>query len=592
MMATLAVVTGQGVSGLVVSWLGQALLLGTILAGLTWLLVKLVDRQSHPDVIAVLWSVVLLKFLIPIGPAASFSLGSLWEQCCSYVAGAPSADVMAFLGGPDAAGPTDASSPAAPTTRMQQGWSWATYVAFAYAVLLVHAVVIRGRNYRAFLARCRNLPQGDEAIQMVVHRVCQRLGVRRVPSVRVSSEFRAPFVIGLIRPMIVLSHRQLARPAELETVIVHEVTHLRRGDMFVRYLQWIAGTLLFFWPVVAWVNRRIDEARECACDVWALRHGSLSPGEYARCLLSAVQPVQVRRCLYHPACMAASPTMIERRIDMILDLPSRERKRPVWGLLMASLVIAWGAFALAGPIGAHKTVDPMADDGVVTDEELKVYLGDVISHMREFPSVDINEDGELDRIERNAFIIVATKHLGNSVVVENYPYADQNGDGGLSFEEAYEFARGHILLMKTKKQFGKIFEEEKANGTLTKEREEELKKEIHLANNAIYIDVLDMYDWVIDQVSEEPAPEEIKTVYGLILEHEAKMGAKQKSAEKKMLKADQMKTEAEFLLQKAADMRLKADETDDPDLAEKLRTRADKMEAKADELRAMLEEEK
>jgi hypothetical protein len=129
MMATLAVVTGQGVSAVVVSWLGQALLLGTVLAGLTWLLVKLVDRQAHPHAVAVLWSVVLLKFLIPIGPAASFSLGSLWEQCCSYVAGAPSADVMAFLGGPDAAGQADASSPAAPTTRMQQGWSWATYVA-------------------------------------------------------------------------------------------------------------------------------------------------------------------------------------------------------------------------------------------------------------------------------------------------------------------------------------------------------------------------------------------------------------------------------------------------------------------------------
>ncbi len=70
--------------------------------------------------------------------------------------------------------------------------------------------------------------------------------------------------------------------------MVHEVTHLRRGDPWLRCLQWIAGTVLFFWPVVAWVNRHIDLAREHACDRWALRHGKLCASEYARCLLEAV----------------------------------------------------------------------------------------------------------------------------------------------------------------------------------------------------------------------------------------------------------------------------------------------------------------
>jgi beta-lactamase regulating signal transducer with metallopeptidase domain len=588
MNAALAVVSGQGVSAAVVTWLGQALFLGTLLAGLTWILISLIHRRAHPSLVAILWSIVLLKFLIPFGPAAPFSLGSLWEQGFSFAQGGSAGDAASFWGGPDASRQAATAQALSSTAPAPQEWSWATSAALTYVALLITALVIRVRNYRVFLARCRSLPLADETVREWVRNVCRRLGVRRVPSVRVSSESRVPFVVGLIRPMLVLSHRQLARPAELETVIVHEVTHLRRGDMFVRYLQWIAGTLLFFWPVVSWVNRRIDEAREHACDVWALRHGSLSPGDYARCLLSVVQPLQVRCCGYRPACMAASPSMIERRIDMILDLPSNERRRPIWGLLMCTLIIAWGAFALAGPVGADRDIDP--DEGVVTDEQLSTYLGEIAARMSEFPGTDVDGNGELDRVERNAFTMVGVKMIGSSVVIEAYPYADQDGDGSLTFDEAYDLVRGHVLLMKNKKQFGQIFQEEKTNGTLTEEREEDLKKEIHLANNAVYVDVLDMYGWVMDNVPSQPPAEGIEKTRQMIFDYEAKMKAGEKGLQKGQTKAEYIKQDIQKLKQKAAELRQKAEQTDDPDMADKLHNKADKIEGKVDHLHKMLQE--
>ena len=216
-------------------------------------------------------------------------------------------------------------------------------------------LIVRTQRQRALLARCRDLPRADESVHSLVRAVCRRLGVRRVPSVRISDESSAPFVLGLVHPLLVLSHRQLVRPDELETVIVHEVAHLRRGDLLVRHLQWIAGALLFFWPVVAWVNRRIDAARECACDEWALRHGKLGPGDYARCLLRAVQPARLAWLTCHPAGMAANHTTIERRIDMILESPHRPLRRPAWGLLTCAFLLGWGVFALAGAADAGQS---------------------------------------------------------------------------------------------------------------------------------------------------------------------------------------------------------------------------------------------
>ena len=185
-------------------------------------------------------------------------------------------------------------------------------VAALYLACATGLLVVRVRSYRALVARCRALLPADQATCNLVASVCRRLGVQRVPSVRISEEVPAPFVMGIFRPLLILSRRQLVRPDELETVVVHEVTHLRRGDLFVRYLQWTAGTVLFFWPVVAWVNRRIDAALEHACDEWALRYGRLTAGEYARCLLRAIRPMRSHRFAYEPAYMAAHPAMLER----------------------------------------------------------------------------------------------------------------------------------------------------------------------------------------------------------------------------------------------------------------------------------------
>src|SRR5205814_9980080 len=138
------------------------------------------------------------------------------------------------------------------------------------------------------VTRCRRLAQADALVYGLVAEICQRLNVRRLPDVRLSDEAPAPFVFGAMNPTLVLARRHLVRPDELEAVILHEIAHLRRGDMLVRYVQWLAGTLLYFWPIVAWVNRRIDLVREHACDEWALVHGRLEAAEYARCLLGAL----------------------------------------------------------------------------------------------------------------------------------------------------------------------------------------------------------------------------------------------------------------------------------------------------------------
>lgn len=352
-----------------IDWILQAVIFGSALALLTWLVTVTLFRRTGSALHAALWMIVLIKFLVPTGPAWSLSLTNLMPDV--RLAAAPAVAVpsprpqspMAGMPNPPLTAvvlPVTADVPAADAGAARSAWTVqhvlpAAAAAYVAAVLLVAAV--RLRSYRSFVAACRKLPAADADVSAVVASACRRAGLKRVPDTRVGDRAGAPFVFGVLRPMLVLSPRQLADAAELEAVVLHEMAHLRRGDLWTRYLQWVAGTLLFFWPVVAWVNRRIDLAREHACDEWALRHGRLSPGQYARCLLRAISPQRSAPFAWRPAAMASNLKHVERRIGMILDTQASRSRHPGRTALAGAALLGWSAVALTG---AMAPTDPAA----------------------------------------------------------------------------------------------------------------------------------------------------------------------------------------------------------------------------------------
>jgi hypothetical protein len=52
----------------------------------------------------------------------------------------------------------------------------------------------------------------------------------------------------------------------LESVLAHEVAHIRRRDYLVNILQNLVETLFFYQPAVWWVSSRIRRERELCCD--------------------------------------------------------------------------------------------------------------------------------------------------------------------------------------------------------------------------------------------------------------------------------------------------------------------------------------
>src|SRR5262249_1011328 len=75
--------------------------------------------------------------------------------------------------------------------------------------------------------------------------------------------------------------------SELESVVAHELAHVKRWDYLTNMLQRGAQSYLFFHPAVWFICKQLTIERELACDDWAVK--TCEPRRYASCLTKLVE---------------------------------------------------------------------------------------------------------------------------------------------------------------------------------------------------------------------------------------------------------------------------------------------------------------
>jgi TonB family protein len=147
----------------------------------------------------------------------------------------------------------------------------------------------------------------------------QALGMRRAVSLRQARNGTMPMAVGLFRPAIVLPAEAAAWSAERRRVVLlHELAHVRRGDLPVHVMARTALSLYWFNPLgwVAW--RELLKERERAADDLVLNAGARA-SDYASHLLEIARTMQSSRLLAPAALAMARRSQLEGRLRAILD---------------------------------------------------------------------------------------------------------------------------------------------------------------------------------------------------------------------------------------------------------------------------------
>ncbi|RYD28892.1 MAG: M56 family metallopeptidase [Verrucomicrobiaceae bacterium] len=179
------------------------------------------------------------------------------------------------------------ASPAAPDRSLRLPALFVIWITGALAGLLWLAFQAR----RARLLVRRSRPAAPEDCPLDLTALALECGLRRAPRVRVTGALASPAVTGLISPVLLLPEGLAAAltPGQLRWAAAHELSHLRRGDLWVQLFESVMKCLFFFHPAVWVASRQLTERREECCDHAASALTGLPARESAAGLLTLLQ---------------------------------------------------------------------------------------------------------------------------------------------------------------------------------------------------------------------------------------------------------------------------------------------------------------
>ena len=156
-------------------------------------------------------------------------------------------------------------------------------------------------------------------------RLARLMGLARLPRIVDSTLVDVPTVVGWLRPLILLPVAALANltPAQVDSILAHELAHVRRHDYLVNILQTLTETLLFYHPAVWWVSARVREEREHCCDEVAVETCG-DAADYARALVE----LESWRVSSTTMALAATGGSLFDRVRRIMRAPADDVPRP------------------------------------------------------------------------------------------------------------------------------------------------------------------------------------------------------------------------------------------------------------------------
>lgn len=179
--------------------------------------------------------------------------------------------------------------------------------------------------------------------QETVLRLAGQLGVGIRVRLMVTARVTVPCVVGWLKPVILLPPAALSglSTLQLEMVLAHELSHIRRHDYLVNLIQVAVETLLFYHPVVRWVSRDSRRERELCCDDSAV-HACGDALHYAHALTDLAA---LRRGEPSPA-MGVTGGDLAMRVERLIS-PHRASAPRITSVMLASALGLSGMLAMA-----------------------------------------------------------------------------------------------------------------------------------------------------------------------------------------------------------------------------------------------------
>lgn len=299
-----------------------------------------------------LWGLLLIPMLIPWGISVPFFPPVINELSFSSsawrgnpVESAPDVDAQKSQESPKDLVSGTATASASDVAGFHVGLGiLATLWLLGAVALLIHLTGTSAMLKRRVLRESTIAPHW---IQELFEEARRELTPGCWPVLIVTRHVSSPALLGALRPKILLPESlvEQASPEALRHLFLHELAHLKRGDIWANWLWSMTLSLHWFNPLLWLAGRCIARERELACDESVLdtlpTHGQRI--DYGQALLAITRCAgPIRRSVGWVGIQENQP-ILKRRIDMIANYRRVTMRHKIAGLL---LMLGLGTVAL------------------------------------------------------------------------------------------------------------------------------------------------------------------------------------------------------------------------------------------------------
>jgi len=344
-----------------------------------------------------LWLVVIFRFLLPITTENS-PVGNLFQAIPAYQAGT-SAVVekvavanIDIVNGEQNKAQQDNNTAHTKTSAQEVFYTMDKYLLLLLITEGLFLLIRKITLYQSFVAymKAGNREVSDPVLLNCLGCVCEELGIRRQIELYENPLVDSPFIYGFFKPTIVLNTTNVS-PSIFRFIMLHELIHYRRGDMFYKWLVQITLCLHWFNPIVYWLAKEVNVACELSCDEAVIKKLDVaSKKAYGDVLIETIKSSGKYRQSLAGITLSENAKTVKTRLKSIMNYKKKRKSIIIVSVLLLVILGIGGIFIGAASINNKNIRDNTASHNISLKGKSDAYK--LLAQMYEVdPSLPIAE---------------------------------------------------------------------------------------------------------------------------------------------------------------------------------------------------------
>ena len=223
---------------------------------------------------------------------------------------------------------------------------------FTVAMLLLLRKITVYQDFIRFM-KASSAPVDDIDFLEMLSKTESQLGIQKPIDLWSSQIVSSPMLIGFFHPCIILPEKDNQSKQAVYYIMLHELTHYQRRDMYYKWLVQLVLCIHWFNPFVHIMARQVNRLCELSCDeaVTAKLESGSQRKEYAATLLAAMSKEHNYKEQVASLTLTENKRLLKERMEFIMRKKETTVSEKLLTVFLTATVIIVSVYSGSFPAG-------------------------------------------------------------------------------------------------------------------------------------------------------------------------------------------------------------------------------------------------